>query len=194
MAAGLVAALMLSFLCGYFSARLFAKKAPLARKTTAPVSGDLEMDFYSTLEKGNPKIELEPGVPSQGNRFLKMEKTEGPTDLGSGKPQGVEPVVEAVADGDDARPGKDPEDKRYTVQIASFQDEARAKELVKQLRAKDYPAYHVEVDLAEKGLWNRVQVGRFKLAPDAQKAADKMMSETIIKLERVSPYVKVVYE
>ena len=194
MAAGLVAALVLSFLCGYFSARLFAKKAPVARKTTAPVSGDLEMDFYSTLERGNPKIELEPGVPSQGSRLLKMEKPERGRNQVFGEPEGVEPEVETIVDGDDRAVGKDPEDKRYTVQVASFQDEARAKELVEQLRARDYPAYHVKVDLLEKGLWNRVQVGRFKLAPDAQKAADKMMTESIIKRENVSPYVKVVYE
>ena len=49
----------------------------------------------------------------------------------------------------------------YTVNLASFREEARADRFVRQLREKGLEAFCWEIDLPEKGKWHRVSVGNF---------------------------------
>ena len=59
----------------------------------------------------------------------------------------------------------------FALQAASFPTEAGANELAQKLRSAGVPSYVVSVDLARRGRWFRVRVGRFNSAEDAQRFA-----------------------
>lgn len=56
----------------------------------------------------------------------------------------------------------------YTVQIASFKDQERAKEALAKIRAKVPSAYVSLHDLGVKGVWYRVYAGQFELRSEAE--------------------------
>lgn len=64
----------------------------------------------------------------------------------------------------------------YTVQVAAFQIEEKASELVNRLKAQDYPAHIVEVELEGKK-WFRVRVGSFQNKEDALEIVDRLREE-----------------
>jgi cell division septation protein DedD len=55
----------------------------------------------------------------------------------------------------------------HVVQIGSFQKAADAIALKQKMEDKSYPAYVMEADLGEKGLWYRVRVGAYSNADQA---------------------------
>lgn len=60
---------------------------------------------------------------------------------------------------------------RFALQAASFPTQAGADELAGKLKAVGVPAYVVSADLARRGRWFRVRVGRFNTGEDAQRFA-----------------------
>lgn len=60
---------------------------------------------------------------------------------------------------------------RFALQAASFPTQAGADELAQKLRSAGVPSYVVSADLARRGRWFRVRVGRFSSAEDAQRFA-----------------------
>jgi len=50
----------------------------------------------------------------------------------------------------------------FAIQVASLKDLKAADEIVKQLKAKGYPAYTTTAKIPEKGIWYRVRIGKFK--------------------------------
>lgn len=60
---------------------------------------------------------------------------------------------------------------RFALQAAAFPTEAGADELAAKLKAAGLASYVVAADLAHRGRWFRVRVGRFNTAEDAQKYA-----------------------
>lgn len=57
---------------------------------------------------------------------------------------------------------------RYTVNVASFREKARAERLMKELDGKGYRAFVAKSALPKKGTWYRVSVGRFSSREEAQ--------------------------
>ena len=60
---------------------------------------------------------------------------------------------------------------RFALQAAAFPTQAGADELAEKLKSAGVPSYVVSADLAGRGRWFRVRVGRFNTAEDAQKFA-----------------------
>jgi len=56
----------------------------------------------------------------------------------------------------------------YTVQIASFKNQKRAKEALAKIRNKIPAAYISSHDLGVKGVWYRIYAGQFKLRSEAE--------------------------
>ena len=56
----------------------------------------------------------------------------------------------------------------FTLQVGSFSQQVRAKELVARLKGAQHDAYMVEVDLGSKGIWWRVRVGHFETSQSAK--------------------------
>ena len=57
---------------------------------------------------------------------------------------------------------------RYTVNVGSFRERARAERLMNALKKKEYKAFVVEAAIPKKGTWYRVSVGRFSTREEAQ--------------------------
>jgi len=56
----------------------------------------------------------------------------------------------------------------YTVQIASFKDQKKAKEALAKIRSKVPSAYVSVHDLGVKGVWHRIYAGQFELRSEAE--------------------------
>lgn len=65
----------------------------------------------------------------------------------------------------------------YTVQAASVRNLPDAERLVKKLKQGGYPAYSVTSELAGKGTWHRVRVGRYAVKAEADRVLDKLRAE-----------------
>jgi len=57
--------------------------------------------------------------------------------------------------------------KPFTIQVASFQDKARAEKVVEEFKSKGYIPTISAKDLGEKGIWHRVFVGDFDSEDEA---------------------------
>lgn len=60
---------------------------------------------------------------------------------------------------------------RFALQAAAFPSQAGADEFAEKLKAAGVASYVVTADLAKKGRWFRVRVGRFNTADEAQRFA-----------------------
>jgi cell division protein FtsN len=60
---------------------------------------------------------------------------------------------------------------RYSLQAAAFPNEPGASEFSERLKRTGVPAYVVAADIAGRGRWFRVRVGRFETAKDADRFA-----------------------
>jgi len=83
----------------------------------------------------------------------------------------------------EAAPAVSSENLPYTLQVASFSQQARAEELVARLVKNGFAAYLVTVDLGEKGTWWRVRSGHY-----ATEHAAKWARLDLVKLG-VSPII-----
>lgn len=72
---------------------------------------------------------------------------------------------EAVASNDNSGQG------RFSLQAAAFPTQGGADEFAEKLKRAGVPSYVVPADLARRGRWFRVRVGRFNSAEDAQRFA-----------------------
>ncbi len=99
------------------------------------------------------------------------------------EPKPVNPKPEAAQ----AEPKPEAKPKRYTLQLSSFQDKGEADTYLASLKASGYQAYVTEAEVAGKGTFYRVRMGKygsFDAATDAktdfEKSAKK--SASIMKL------------
>ena len=74
----------------------------------------------------------------------------------------------------------------YTVQVASYPEEAAAVQVVDDWKKKGYMAFLSVEDVPDKGKWFRVNVGNFGDEPSAQNFA-----KTIEEKEHITPQVVV---
>lgn len=62
---------------------------------------------------------------------------------------------------------------RYSLQAAAFPNEAGANEFCERLKRAGVPAYVVSAEIAGRGRWFRVRVGKFETAQDADRFASE---------------------
>jgi cell division protein FtsN len=60
---------------------------------------------------------------------------------------------------------------RFSLQAAAFPTQSGADEFADKLKRAGLPSYVASVELARRGRWFRVRIGRFNAADDAQKFA-----------------------
>ncbi|HSE84516.1 MAG TPA: SPOR domain-containing protein [Thermodesulfobacteriota bacterium] len=65
---------------------------------------------------------------------------------------------------------------KYTVQIGSFQEEIKAKQVLESLGSRGYPVFIKQVDVPGQRPWYRARVGTFKTKEDAGLYAKSLMS------------------
>ncbi len=78
-----------------------------------------------------------------------------------------------------------PQQKPFTIQVASFQDSVKAQTLVEELKKAGFSAVVSAKHLDEKGIWYRVWVGDFNSEDEASellKTLKKDYKNSFIKL------------
>ncbi|HMF57269.1 MAG TPA: SPOR domain-containing protein [Pyrinomonadaceae bacterium] len=79
----------------------------------------------------------------------------------------VEPAPEATPAPSLAQPSQAAQDGRFTVQVGSYNERGQAEERAAKLRAAGFDARVVEAQIPNRGIWYRVQAGRFATSNDA---------------------------
>ena len=77
-------------------------------------------------------------------------------------------------------------EKKFTIQVASFQDKARAEIVASSLKQKGYQPAISPKELPEKGTWYRVFVGDFDTEEEARSLLEKLKEshkDSFIKLK-----------
>ncbi len=142
---------------------------PSAAQTTALVTPEEKVAERTAVsakpEEAKPETKTEASTPQKLTPIPEgeEEKKETETLKEVAKPQ---EEIEAL-------PKIDPEGK-YTVQVGSFQDEKKAKELLEALRSRGYPVFLKQVDIPGSGTWYRTRIGTFKTREDARLYSDNI--------------------
>ncbi len=80
------------------------------------------------------------------------------------------------------------QDATYTVQFKASPTRAEAEEEVRQLRAKNIPAYIVKTDVPGKGIFYRVRAGVFPNRDDAKRFGADLQQRGVVSEFFVTPY------
>lgn len=172
---GAIVALGVTFALGIVVGRRAARLDPPRQETLADIdaAGDQheKLTFYDELTKANER----PPAP----RAAPTPKPAAPT---GPKPEPAEPsaakratvAAETASDGDaamraglaagPARPGD------FTVQVSAFQSLAEARTFAAKLERADFKPFIVRSEIAGKGTWFRVRLGRFATEAEAMQA------------------------
>ena len=90
--------------------------------------------------------------------------------------QAKEIIEQAAAEhtqGQIARAASEVSEGRYSLQAAAFPNESGANEFCERLKRAGVPAYVVSADIAGRGTWFRVRVGRFETTQHADRFASE---------------------
>lgn len=159
--------------------RSFAKfKVPFALLILFAVGAGFYYFIYPQISRDQPlptdsvPVVLAPepreSTPKSADSTAQSQPQSTPTEA----PATVEAQPAQQAARDAAVPSEIGDAKgRFALQAAAFPTEAGADELAAKLKAAGLPSYVVSADLARRGRWFRVRVGRFNTAEDAQKYA-----------------------
>ncbi len=129
-------------------------------------TGKIDMSFYEALKDTKKNIRSSDTPPP------KKEQSEKKVDV-LPLPQKIKTASTGHAGTGDG----------FAIQVASLKDLKSADEIVKQLKAKGYPAYTTTAKIPERGIWYRVRIGKFK---DRFEAGD-MLSR--LKKDKFKPIV-----
>jgi cell division septation protein DedD len=138
------------------------EKQKLASEKTLPTDKKLGEGTTALLEKGK-------GTPSEDTNHLE-------------KPKLIEKKPEQKSE--TTKPEKIIEgEKLFTLQLASFEDEAKAKRMIEPLISKGYAAYYYKVKVKGK-IFFRVRCGKFRSRDEAIAFKDNLL-----KKEKLSGFV-----
>ena len=89
----------------------------------------------------------------------------------------VKPAPLDVPFGHSVKPGEG----SFTVQVASFNDQAQANERAASLKSAGIEARVVKVDIPGKGTWHRLQLGRFTTRAEAVRYGNQLKARGLVK-------------
>jgi hypothetical protein len=107
--------------------------------------------------KPNESAQVSPPAPAEAAPANPAPPETKPATPAEAKPEAAEPAGQG----------------KVSLQAASFPNEQGAKEFSEKLIRSGVPAYIAAADIAGKGRWFRVRVGRFTSAAEAEKYADQ---------------------
>lgn len=153
----------------------------VADETTAPV----ETDHADTHHEGvTEKPAATPDATNKNAPVVKHqeEPSSAAKNIAAGKaPTTVEPVAKQTLPAEERVPSSLPKDVaqysvgKFTVQVASYADEAEAQRIASELKSKGYSAFYIPANIKGK-TWFRVSVGQFATQKEAQSYRSEFMS------------------
>jgi len=121
-------------------------------------------------EKEVPKEEGEVSAAEGEGRTSEIErKSEGEK-----KEEGKRTVAKVEGAKPPVITTPEPPSGRYTVNVGSFREQARAERLMRELDGKGYRAFVAKSTVPQKGTWYRVSVGRYSSREEAQAFAQAL--------------------
>ncbi len=78
---------------------------------------------------------------------------------------------------ENAKPVENESMKNYSIQVISSQSKEEADKLVEKYIKKGYPAYRLQANLKDGGVWHRVRIGPFKGYSEAQSVLSAVKKE-----------------
>ncbi|MBW1848322.1 MAG: SPOR domain-containing protein [Deltaproteobacteria bacterium] len=127
-----------------------AKKGSSAIKESKSSDKREELDFYKFLKENR----------GEERSKIKLSRNENHKNKVSVSKKDVSPKV---SQSDEAKSSnmRDEGGKNFTIQVASVQDEKTASRMVADLKKDGYPAYKMNANIPELGVWFRVRVGPY---------------------------------
>ena len=169
-----------------------AKEESAGEKPGTPPSGreNTQYTYYDSLVKGKgvgmqPPPPSEPGSQPEGKPEMTASPAPEETEEAAPAPapgskvrKKAKPASTQVAAARKPKAAETSEEGKYTIQISSFLERDQAQNLVRWLRERKYPAFLTSAEIAGKGTWHRVRVGRFatkEIAARYQKELEKQI-------------------
>jgi len=143
-----------------------AKPAPVVKPAPVSAKPDVEEDEPEAAPPTQAPTKKTPAHVSIAPETADAE------DTGSAKDP-PDPSVRAALDQGPAGHGE------FTVQVSSFTTEREANAAAASLRRKGFTPFIVSSDVAKRGTWYRVRLGRFTKQSDATKAKNILASAEI---------------
>ena len=115
-----------------------------------------------------------PSIQASQTKQTDSQQTSKPVTGGHSVPLPVSPAPEPgseVKESQGLQSESENTEGRYALQAAAFPNETGAAEYCERLKRAGVPAYVASADIAGRGRWFRVRVGRFESAQDANRFA-----------------------
>jgi len=129
------------------------------------------------VEEKAPAPKVAEVKPPAKEKTFTLEATMEPKKAVEETDKGTEIVAKAGSKA--LSPSETPRAEAFTINLASFKPRERADQYVKELKKLGIDAYVWEVDLAEKGKWHRVAVGRFPTLKEAKDYKEELKKKGI---------------
>jgi DedD protein len=155
------------------------KPAPESEKPAAPAATDdkipiKDLEFYEALAK-KKQARLTTPPPEKVREQKTVTRPPAPVDTVPASPA-PPPQPEKASAGPEISSAA-----RYTVQVASFKEEASARKFAASLKNVSSPVTVHAVDLPAKGRWYRVQAGGPLSRQEADALAARLLKEHQVK-------------
>ena len=157
---------------------------------------DTEYDFYDDL-KETPETHPMPEAPAgasnsdllqklkNGDNDERTEESKATAKIDAAVSEGAKAAEEAApvtsnkteeTNAEKAAGSEKTETKKqlFTIQVASSKDKESAETVVRRLKSDGHPAYVIEAQVGDKGMWYRVRVGFYDTREEAMVVMDKL--------------------
>lgn len=153
------------------------------------VGHDAHGEVAETKTQTEPKAETAKPANPKGDKHSPVTKTEEPSsaakNIASGKAPTTHEATEkaATVTKEERLPSSLPKDVaqytvgKFTVQVASYTDEAEAQKLASDLKGKGYSAFYVPANIKGKQYY-RVSVGQFATQKEAQSYRTELLTKS----------------
>jgi cell division septation protein DedD len=155
-------------------------------------SGELDLTYYNTLtsQKGAAKEQTIPEkktispIPSPAVQPKKSEEKtvvpaltpDVPSKMEKAETEETKDEIETKISA--AEPAAESSGAKYSVQVASLKEKAKANQMTKKISALGFVPRIVETNISGKGKWYRIIVYGFTSKSQAQAAAEKITRKT----------------
>ncbi len=200
-----VAVLLVGLFLGYWVGDRFASVSSAHKTLSREVQSEKDAGSELAADKGK---ELPPEAVSKRERkklpasspeqpkkepeftfFESLQKEEIPTAGAETKVGEAKKTEVPGSEGSEIRkrsgkPARKLSSRVYYVQVSSFREESKARDLAERLRGRGYPARVVPGVINDRGIWYRVRMGPF----GNKSEADERVT-AVKKIEKVEPFI-----
>ncbi len=167
-----------------------AAPSAATEENTAHSEAKADDPHFADAKKGESKTEVQKPAPYKGYKGTPVTQHEEPLsaakNIAAGKAPAAEHTEKKAATKEERLPSSLPKDVaqyavgKFTVQVASYADEAEAQKMASSLKDKGYSAFYVPANIKGK-TWYRVSVGQFATQKEAQTYRGELLNKAKVE-------------